>query len=559
MALRNDDTTYNDHLRKRHARGTRMRAFFMASVLVAFLALIVLVFNIINQSFGLVAVSFEVQPETLSETPLDELDNQQLGGLIAEHAGGQTLRLFYEHAVNHDRHSELASINGELLKSVLNADIELPPGVADRIEVEASLSETQIAELGTLLDQAYGIDLPLDDAAELERLTGLTGRAALNGMMGIPRDWADTLSEPLLPEQGETFAGFIDVGTIQDAIESQIINGGADHLTPLEDWQEQLSSTQFLLVNDLTVAERADILALNLTQEDLLGIIDAEIIKTEINESWNLNDSVFERGAIEARVAEKYPQAELRWNSWLNKDIVTSRITNDAETTGVRTAFLGSVGLMLIVISVSFPLGVGAAIYLEEYASDNWFNRIIETNIRNLAGVPSIIYGMLGLAIFVRALGGFTGGRSILSGGLTLTLLILPIIIIQSQEALRAVPYSIREGSYGLGATRWQTIWRQVLPSALPGILTGTIIAISRAIGETAPLIVVGAATFISVDPDGPLSEFTALPIMIFQWTLRPEPEFQNAAGAAIILLLILLLSMNSFAIILRNRTSRRL
>jgi phosphate transport system permease protein len=229
--------------------------------------------------------------------------------------------------------------------------------------------------------------------------------------------------------------------------------------------------------------------------------------------------------------------------------------------------------VIVVTIAVAFPLGVGAAIYLEEYADQTKrINRIIQTNINNLAGVPSIIYGMLGLAIFVRALEVFTSGtmigtavdnttangRTIISAGLTLSLLILPIIIIGAQEAIRAVPNSLRLASMGLGATRWQTIWNHVLPNALPSILTATILAVSRAIGETAPLVVVGASTFITVDPSGPFSKFTVLPIQIYQWTSRPQAEFRNIAAAAIIVLLALLLTLNATAIILRNRFSKQ-
>jgi phosphate transport system permease protein len=210
-----------------------------------------------------------------------------------------------------------------------------------------------------------------------------------------------------------------------------------------------------------------------------------------------------------------------------------------------------------IVIVTAFPIGVMAAIYLEEYAdTSKWYNRLIETNIRNLAGVPSIIYGLLGLQLFVRFLG---AGRSLLAAGLTLALLVLPVIIINAQEAIRAVPYAYREASYGLGATRWQTISRQVLPAALPGILTGIILSLSRAIGETAPLIVVGASTFILTDPTGLLSRFTALPIQIYNWTTRPQPGFRELAAAAIIILLTLLVAINMVAFIIRNQARRRL
>jgi phosphate transport system permease protein len=242
----------------------------------------------------------------------------------------------------------------------------------------------------------------------------------------------------------------------------------------------------------------------------------------------------------------------------------------------VRTAILGSLFTILTTIVVAFPIGVGAAIYLEEYARDNangrsWLNRLIQTNITNLAGVPSIIYGMLGLAIFVRALEPLTSGaifgatdpttangRTILSAGLTLALLVLPLLIINGQEAIRAVPNSLRQASYGLGATQWQTIWHHVLPNAVPGILTGTILAISRAIGETAPLVVIGASTYISFDPDGPFAKFTTLPIQIYQWTSRPQDEFRNIAAAAILVLLALLLTLNAAAIIMRNRYNRK-
>jgi phosphate transport system permease protein len=217
------------------------------------------------------------------------------------------------------------------------------------------------------------------------------------------------------------------------------------------------------------------------------------------------------------------------------------------------------------------PVGVGAAIYLEEYAADTWFNRLIQTNISNLAGVPSIIYGMLGLAIFVRMMESLTSGRlfglvsdpttangrTIISAGLTLGLLILPLIILNAQEAIRTVPRSLRQASYGIGATQWQTVWHHVLPYAIPGILTGTILAVSRAIGETAPLVVIGASTFIVQDPSGPFSKFTTLPIQIYQWTARPQAEFRNLAAAAILVLLVLLLTLNATAVFLRNRYSR--
>ncbi len=223
---------------------------------------------------------------------------------------------------------------------------------------------------------------------------------------------------------------------------------------------------------------------------------------------------------------------------------------------------MGSALLLILTGLFAFPIGVAAAIYLEEYATDNFFTRFIEINIANLAGVPSIIYGLLGLEIFVRAMGGITGGRSILSGALTMALLVLPIVIVSSREAIRAVPKSLREAGYALGATRWQVVRDQVLPVAMPGILTGTILALSRAIGETAPLITIGALTYIAFLPPLSLkalqSPFTVLPIQIFNWVSRPQKAFHANAAAAIIVLLVLLLSMNAAAIYLRNRLQVR-
>lgn len=240
--------------------------------------------------------------------------------------------------------------------------------------------------------------------------------------------------------------------------------------------------------------------------------------------------------------------------SWLTGTFFTGTPSRIPSRAGIKPALAGTLWLMGLVALIAFPLGVAAAVYLEEYAERSWVQAVIQTNIANLAGVPSIVYGILGLAVFVRWMFALTGGRSVLSGALTISLLVLPVIIIAGQEAIRAVPSSIREASYGLGATRWQTVRHHVLPNALPGIMTGTILALSRAIGETAPLIMMGALTFIAFVPDGPRDAFTVLPIQIFNWASRPQDEFRNLAAAAIIVLLVLLLSMNALAIWLRNR-----
>ncbi len=309
------------------------------------------------------------------------------------------------------------------------------------------------------------------------------------------------------------------------------------------------------------------------SRDEIYQLVIDRVVEPQVEATWSLSDSLFRRQVVFSEAAEKFPNAEVQFISWLDRQFITTPQSDTPELAGVRTGILGSLWVIAITISFSLPLGVGAAIYLEEYASTtSRINRIIQTNINNLAGVPSIIYGMLGLAIFVRVLETFTSGnafgvvedpttangRTIISAGLTLGLLILPVIIINAQEAIKAVPQSLRQAAFGLGATRWQTVWHHVLPSALPGIMTGTILAVSRAIGETAPLVVVGASTFITFDPDGPFSKFTVLPIQIYQWTARPQGEFHNLAAAAIIVLLILLLSLNTTAVIIRNRFTRR-
>jgi phosphate transport system permease protein len=227
------------------------------------------------------------------------------------------------------------------------------------------------------------------------------------------------------------------------------------------------------------------------------------------------------------------------------------------EKAGIQSAIWGTLWLMGVVALVIIPLGIATAIYLEEYADrSKWWNRTIEVNIQNLAAVPSIVYGILGLAYIVR--GPLDLGRTVLAGGLTLSLVVLPVVIITSREAIRAVPPSIKEGALALGATQWQAIWRQLLPSSIPGIATGVILSLSRAIGETAPLILVGAATFVAFNPTGLDSPFTALPLQIFSWISQPNAEFQALAAAAIVVLLVMLITLNAVAIWLRNRYQQR-
>lgn len=325
--------------------------------------------------------------------------------------------------------------------------------------------------------------------------------------------------------------------------------------------QENLSRGAYNKLNEEKIMEQR-------SEGELYNLVIERIIQVKTLETYSLYDSLFRKAEVEAEVAELYPDARLEFRSWLTPRFLTTPMSSRAEFAGVRTALFGSMWLVGIAIAFALPVGVGAAIYLQEYARKNFINRLIQTNINNLAGVPSIVYGMLGLAIFVRAMEALTSGamfgvtdsngRTILSAGLTMGILVLPLVIINAQEAIKAVPDSIRQAAFGVGATRWQTVWSHVLPNALPGILTGSILAMSRAVGETAPLIIVGASTFISVDPNGPFSKFTALPIQIYQWTARPQGEFHAIAAAAIIVLLVLLLTLNATAILLRNRFQRR-
>jgi phosphate transport system permease protein len=244
-------------------------------------------------------------------------------------------------------------------------------------------------------------------------------------------------------------------------------------------------------------------------------------------------------------------------------DFLQSNLSSLAERAGVAQGIVGSFLMMVFVVLVAFPLGIGAAVYLEEYAPDTRLTRFIDVNIRNLAGVPSVVYGLLGLFLFVEILRGSTGGRSIISGGLTLAILVLPIVIITSAEALRAVPNSIREAGFGVGATRWEVVRSHVLPSAAPGILTGTVLSLARALGETAPLLLVGAVTGFLATGEQTLLEqvqgpYVSLPTIIFQWARQPDTDFQALTSAAIIVLMGVILLANASAIILRNRYDRK-
>ncbi len=303
------------------------------------------------------------------------------------------------------------------------------------------------------------------------------------------------------------------------------------------------------------------------SKESVLQLVEERVVGREVVAAYKLTESLLERERIEATVRERFPRAELEFHSWINREFLTRPMSSVPLLAGVGNAILGSLWVIAITMLLAIPIGILGGVYLEEYASDTWYYRLIETNINNLAGVPSIIYGILGLAVFVRALESFTSGamfgvtdsngRTILSAGLTMALLVLPLMIINAREAIRAVPQSLRQASYGLGATKWQTVWHHVLPNALPGILTGTILSVSRAMGETAPLIVIGASTFVVFFPDSVFDKFTVIPIQIYNWTSQPGAQFRSIAAAAIIVLLVTLLALNATAILLRNRLRR--
>lgn len=299
---------------------------------------------------------------------------------------------------------------------------------------------------------------------------------------------------------------------------------------------------------------------------DLMQVISTDLLEVQVEETFGLTESLLRGDQIRQAMAAEYPDGTVQFRSWLSASFLSGDQSSLVLDAGIRSAVLGTLWTILIAILFAFPVGVGAAIYLQEYAGDTRLNRFIQTNIYNLAGVPSIIYGMLGLALFVRALEPLTSGeifggvdpvtangRTILSAGLTLGILILPVIIINAQEAFKAIPNSLRYSAYGVGATRWQMIWHHLLPASFDRVLTGTVFAVSRAIGETAPLVVIGASTFLTLDPSGPFSKFTVLPMQIYTWTARPEEGFKNAAGAAILILLILLITLNLSAIVYRN------
>lgn len=285
--------------------------------------------------------------------------------------------------------------------------------------------------------------------------------------------------------------------------------------------------------------------------EEMVGRIDGRLMKNKVVKGIFLAATAFTTIILMVLLYRIISQGA----PYLSWDFFQNFASRRPEQAGIKAAVIGTIWMMSVVIPTAAILGVGTAIYLEEYAKKSALTRWIQMNISNLAGVPSVVFGLLGLTIFVRVFG---FGNTIIAAGFTMALLVLPVVIVASQEAIRAVPNELKEASFGLGATKWQTIYRVVLPYAIPGIATGSILAFSRAIGETAPLIVVGIPTFVAFLPSGYLDQFTALPMQIYNWTSRPQVEFHNLAAAGIIILLAVLILMNSVAVWIRNRFQAR-
>ncbi|MDZ4669724.1 MAG: phosphate ABC transporter permease PstA [Phototrophicales bacterium] len=561
MSNRIEVGIFRTSVQARNLRGERMRIFYLFSLIIAFAVLVILFASVMNQAFGLVAVNYAVDPDNL----VRPIELQSRISALPE----ASIREFFG--------EEGAEAERPILEGQLYLYYTLIDQVANKRDDEILLEELALLPTDQVIARINGIDnvtRTLRGAdMTVPMLTTLVGNQALWQLILSPN--TRTLEELTNPELGRV---------IENNVSREILQLVYENLSPLSDVREMngiplsISIEGSLIpdgweeraINDLSASERVQLLTENLSQEQLLVLINERVIKEVILQSWNLDQSILSRGAIEIRVEDALQfGTELRWRSWLSADFITGPLTKTPSTAGIYPAMMGTIWLMLITVLISFPLGVGAAIYLEEYASDSFINKLIEVNIRNLAGVPSIIYGMLGLALFVRALAPITSGeifgvpsnvagRTILSGALTLSLLILPVIISASQEALRAVPSTLREGSFGLGATKWQTVSRTILPTAMPGIITGAIIALARAIGETAPLLVIGTATFTTSVPSGPFSSISAMPTQIFSWIRESDPQFRNIAAAGIILFLAVLLSMNAIAIVFRQRASRR-
>lgn len=535
-SLMPDETTFQQRLAARHRKGLLWQIFYYISIGVAILALITLFTNVINEAFGSIAIVNEIEPETLTPdgAELNTLDEEQLAQILVDNLGNRVVVLIRDQISA----APIDTFTSAPLTQVFPGGT-FPEGFEDATvaDVRALDGDEQFETWREILVLNLNRERMLD-LVELE----VVGQQIVGSYPLLDAIFNYDLSESERERLAELPALIAQAESELEAFT------GADG--PIAQAQAELREARQADASEAQIAELREAVAARQAEAEQLEEALDELMREQ---AGIINSSVV------SRVEAQHPNAEItRFHSWLNGRFLTTPMSAIPADAGIRTAILGSVWLMIVVILFALPVGVATAIYLNEYATDNWFNRIIETNVRNLAGVPSIIYGMLGLAVFVRVFEPITQGRTILSAALTLGLLVLPIIIINAQEALRSVPQALREASFGMGATQWQTIWKVVLPTAMPGILTGLILSVSRAVGETAPLIVVGAATLIFSDPSGPFSNFTALPIQIYQWTARPQDQFRDIAAAAIIVLLITVILLNATAIILRNRYSKQ-
>jgi phosphate transport system permease protein len=528
---------------------------------------------------------------TVSDVPLDQLSTLEITQEIIEtRLGSERIDSLLE--------QQLSAAEPEVLAAFIREQF-LSPVTESDLTNGRTLDALELDELLTIINERFtDAQLSKYDVSELANdeqsrvvdviRAELVGQADEASILGKPlaegtrEELADYLRSRLTEETFRAQKGMFvsEVSTPEELI--NIVR--AELLQPIDPAVfspnkpiAQLSSTEIatLARANLDDDRRAQVYAAALGQlgrESLRQRVENDVLLPSVARSWGLFESLLNRRGVEAAAAQAYPGVPVEWRNWVRPELLSMSMSSRAEFSGIRTALFGSLWLLLLTILIALPLGVGAAIYLEEFAGNSRLSNLIQLNIYNLAGIPSIIYGMLGLTVFVRALGDIAGitsgaafglgdgsGRTILSAALTMALLILPLIIVNAQEALRAVPSTLREAAYGIGLTKLQTLWHHVLPSALPGILTGTILAMSRAIGETAPLIVVGASTFIALDPNGPFSRFTVLPIQIYKWTTLPDATFLNVSAAAIIVLLIMLVSLNLTAILLRNRFRKQL
>lgn len=522
----------------------------------------------------------------LSEIPLDQLSDLEIvQEIIGTRLGPERVRALAD--------ERIATSDTQTLAEFIRAEFLVPVSESD-LTGEISLDEADFETLLTLINERFTdaqfarydiselANEPQEKIVEVIR-TELVGQPNEDALLGKPLNEA-TQEELAAYLSGrfdeETYAQmpgyFVAETTTAADLQSLVRNELLQPIDPaiFSPGKPIAQLTPREIVNAARAnlpSDRQDALytaALEIEGRDaLVAHIEKDVLQPTIVQSWGLLRSLLDRAGVQREAAEAYPNVPIKFRTWITPAFLTSVMSSRAEDSGIRTALLGSLWMLALTILIALPIGVGAAVYLEELAGKGRLSQIIQINIYNLAGIPSIIYGMLGLTIFVRTLGDQLGitsgaifgindsnGRTILSAALTMALLILPLIIVNAQEAIRAVPTALREAAYGIGLTRLQVIWHHVLPSAVPGILTGSILAMSRAIGETAPLIVIGASTFIAVDPSGPFSKFTVLPIQIYKWTSLPDPTFRNVAAAAIVVLLIVLVSLNLTAILLRNK-----